>query len=111
MAVDPHPETLSGNDDRVKVYNAAARNQLASIDIFGDDPRALAASADGTEVYAVVLESGNQTTALFHDLVSDGGGPPSPSPPRAGGLGPAPDVGLIVNYQCQRFSHFDALLI
>ncbi len=90
--------SLAGNEDRVKVYNAATRAQIVSLNIFGDDPRALAVNAAGTEVYAVVLESGNQTTALFHELVTNGGGPPAPNPPRAPGLGPAPAVGLIVKF-------------
>ena len=91
--------TLAGNQDRVKVYNASTRAQLASLDLFGDAPHALAANAAGTEVYAVVLQSGNQTTTLFHDLVDSGGGPPPPNPSRAPGLPAAPDVGLIVQFK------------
>ena len=90
--------TLAGNQDRVNVYDAATRAQLASIALFGDDPRALAVNAAGTEVYAVVLESGNKTTTLFHDLVNAGGGPPPPNPPRDPALGTAPEVGLIVKF-------------
>jgi YVTN family beta-propeller protein len=89
---------LAGNQDKVKVYDASTRAEVATLDIFGDDPRSLATNASGTEVYLVVLESGNKSTALFHELVSDGGGPPAPSPPRAGGIGPAPAVGLIVQF-------------
>lgn len=88
--------SLAGNQDRVKVYDAASRTEVTSIDIFGDDPRAMAVNAAGTEVYLVVLESGNQSTILFHRLVELGGGPPPPNPPRAGGMGAAPEVGLIV---------------
>src|SRR5439155_433867 len=87
--------TLAGNQDRVNVYDAATRAQLASIALFGDDPRALAVNPAGTEVYAIVLESGNKTTTLFHDLVNAGGGPPPPNPPRDPALGTAPEVGLI----------------
>jgi YVTN family beta-propeller protein len=89
---------LAGNQDRVRVYNASTRALLATLDIFSDDPRALAANAAGTEVYAVVLESGNRSTTLFEALVATGGGPPAPNPPRSGSLGPAPDVGLIVQF-------------
>ena len=90
--------TLAGNDDRVKVFDAATRAQVASLAIFGEKPRALAANAAGTEVYAAVLESGNRTTELFEDLVSAGGGPPAPSPPRSPALGTAPATGLIVKF-------------
>jgi YVTN family beta-propeller protein len=90
--------TLAGRDDKVRVYNAATRAQIASLDLFGDDPRALAANAAGTEVYAVVLESGNRTTALFSALVSSGGGAPPPTPPRNPTLGPAPLTSLIVQF-------------
>ena len=90
--------SLGGNEDRVKVFDAATRAQIASLSIFGDTPRALAANAAGTEVFAVVLESGNQTTALFTELVEAGGGPPAPNPPRNPALGAAPSVGLIVKF-------------
>jgi len=90
--------SLSGNENRVRVYNAATRAQIVAVDIFGEGPRALAANASGTEVYAVVLESGNQSTALFTELVVDGGGLPAPDPPRnvPNAPGPAPSVGLVV---------------
>jgi YVTN family beta-propeller protein len=97
--------SLAGNEDRVKVYDPATRAQITAIDLVdlannraGDDPRALAVNAAGTEVYAVMLESGNRTTALFTGLVTSGGGPPAPSPPRNSALGAAPAVGLIVKF-------------
>jgi YVTN family beta-propeller protein len=93
---------LAGNQDRVNVYNASTRALVNSVSLFGDDPRALAANAAGTEVYAVVMESGNGTTTLFEDLVSSGGGPPPPTPGRnpglPGGVNGAPAVGLIVKF-------------
>ena len=88
--------TLAGKEDRVVVYRAAGRRVIASIDLFGDDPRALAVSPSGDEVYAVVLESGNRTTTLFETIVTASGGLPPPSLPRAPALGPAPATGLIV---------------
>ena len=90
--------TLAGNDDRVKVYDAATRSQVASIALFAEKPRALAVNAAGTEVYAAVLESGNKTTELFEDLVSSAGGPPTPNPSRNPALGAAPATGLIVKF-------------
>ena len=45
---------------------------------FGDTPRALAVSADGTRVWAAVFLSGNQTTALNEGAVIPPGGPLDP---------------------------------
>lgn len=52
-------------EDRVKAFNLADLSQPpVSVDLFGRDVRALAASPDGSKVYAVVLQSGNQTTVI-----------------------------------------------
>jgi YVTN family beta-propeller protein len=62
--------------------------------LFGDTPRALAASPDGNTVYAAIFKSGNQTTVLSGDTVN--GDLP---PPLANIEGePAPSRGLIVKY-------------
>ncbi len=90
--------TLAGNQDRVKVFNASTRALVATLDLLGDDPRALAVNASGTEVYAVAMQSGNRTTIVSEFIVPNAGGPPPPSPARAPGLGTAPDVGLIVKF-------------
>ena len=88
------------------------------VELFGDTPRALAASPDGAIVYAAVFQSGNQTTTVTEGAVCDGG---APAPPCAldgvqvsGGLAdarvpgglpapnvntdgePGPEVGLVV---------------
>lgn len=84
---------------------------LEILQLFGDTPRPLAATPDGTRVYAGVFHSGNQTTAINDGLVCDGG---SSAPPctvmgnvMPGGLPapnwnfqfiPGPEVGLIVKY-------------
>lgn len=44
---------------------------LTVITLFGDKPRAIAASANGASVYAAVLHSGNQTTVLGEGHVCD----------------------------------------
>jgi YVTN family beta-propeller protein len=44
-------------------------NQLTVITLFGDTPRALAVSPDGSTVYAAVFDSGNQTTTLSEGVV------------------------------------------
>src|SRR5262249_55250725 len=45
---------------------------LAIVTMFGDTPRALAASADGGTVYAAVFKSGNQTTSISEGAVCNG---------------------------------------
>jgi DNA-binding beta-propeller fold protein YncE len=80
------------------------------ITLFGDTPRALAASPDGSKVYAAIFQSGNKTTTINNGFVPDGGasttGPLDCSAP-PGGLPPpntnfqgiaAPEVGLIVKF-------------
>jgi YVTN family beta-propeller protein len=90
--------TLAGREDRVRIFDATSRAELASLELFGEDPRALAVNPAGTEVYAVVLHSGNRTTVVPRVLVTAGGGPSSPSPPRLPALGPAPAVALLVGF-------------
>jgi len=68
--------------------------------LFGDTPRALAASPDGTVVYAAILDSGNQTTAITEQVVTNNGGLPPPPPGSTGG---APDTGLIVKFDGSRW--------
>lgn len=88
--------SLAGARDQVKVYDANTRAEIGQLDIFGDDPRALAASPDGSEVYLVVLESGNQTTSI--DATLDGLGSPPPSPVMSASLPAAPENTLIVRF-------------
>ncbi len=42
------------------------------VDIFGEEPRALARSTDGTQVYAAIFDSGNGTTVLGGGIASGG---------------------------------------
>ncbi len=61
-------------EDAVKVFdlgNLAA--PPIALPLFGSDARALAASKDGTRVYAVVLNSGNQTTVINANVIFNGG--------------------------------------
>ena len=63
--------------NRVLVYDVAQLRQAPQrIAIEGEDPRAMAVSADGTRVYVAVFESGNRTTILGH-----GGFVPADFPP------------------------------
>ena len=83
---------------------------ITVVTLFGDTPRALAASPDGNTVYAAVFHSGNRTTTVHEEAVCDGfgaapcnvhgvtmpGGLPPPATNAAGV--PAPETGLIVKY-------------
>ncbi len=68
------------------------------IPIDGEDPRAMAVSADGSQVYVAIFDSGNGSTVL-------GGGTPAGPPPQIvslpssatpyGGTNPPPNAGLL----------------
>jgi DNA-binding beta-propeller fold protein YncE len=110
----------------VQVYDAAALDgtlettPLANLELFGDTPRALARSADGTTVYAAVFNSGNQTTTIGEGTVCDGGAAASPCGAfgAPGGLPapnvnvenvPGPEVGLIARFDVGTGRWLDAI--
>src|SRR5581483_2809079 len=76
---------------------------IANVVLFGDSPRALARSQDGSTVYAAVFKSGNQSTTINQLAVQPNGGAPPPPP---GALGNAPSTGLIVKYNAAT-DHFE----
>ncbi|MFT5357085.1 MAG: DNA-binding beta-propeller fold protein YncE [Polyangiales bacterium] len=91
----------------VWVFEAAtgSPDPLTILNLFGDTPRALAVSPDGSRVYASIFLSGNGTTVVHEGAVCDGGsergacttgpgGMPAPNQ-NAEGIG-APETGLIV---------------
>ena len=86
--------------NEVRVFDALTRAPLGVIPIEGKDPRALVASADGSEVFALVRTSGNRTT-----LVPAGAAPPQPDPDNPA-LPPPPKVGLIVSQDDPAWSSF-----
>jgi len=82
---------------------------LRILSLFGDTPRALAASADGSRVFAAVFHSGNRSTSINEGGVCNGFAAATPctieGTPVPGGVGPpsadaggqpAPEVGVIV---------------
>jgi DNA-binding beta-propeller fold protein YncE len=98
--------------DATNLGTALGGTPLAIITLFGDTPRALAVSPDGSTVYAAVFHSGNRTTAITEGVVCDGGANAGPCTVSGvtypGGL-PAPnanipqnitgpETGLIVKY-------------
>ncbi len=90
------------------------------VELFGDTPRALAASPNGHTVYAAIFESGNETATVAEGVVCDGGAavPPCegdgvqtpggllggqmpgglPAPNANTANVAAPEVGLVVRY-------------
>jgi sugar lactone lactonase YvrE len=102
--------------DATNLGTTLGGSPLTIITLFGDTPRALAASADGSLVYAAVFHSGNQTTAVSEGVVCDDsnkndnivagsctvngvvmpGGLPNPERNAAGE--PRPETGLIVKF-------------
>ena len=59
--------------DATNLGSALGGAPLTVLTMFGDTPRALAVSPDGSTVYAAVFQSGNQTAALSEGVVCDGG--------------------------------------
>jgi DNA-binding beta-propeller fold protein YncE len=117
-AGDPQLTTPGVGRADVWVFDAAnpgtavGGRPVAIVTLFGDTPRALAVSPDGSTVYAAVFKSGNRTTAIGEAAVCNGfeaaascttpQGFPMPGglpPPAMNALGqPAPETGLIVKY-------------
>src|SRR5262249_14375265 len=100
--------------------SALGGNPETIVELFGDTPRALAASPDGHTVYAAVFQSGDETATVMESAVCNGGaaaaaagvdgvqvagglpnaqvpgGLPAPNANTAGA--PGPEVGLIVKH-------------
>ena len=114
-AGDPQLTTEGIGRADVWVFNAAdlgttlGGTPLRIVTVFGDTPRALARSVDGTKVFVAIHHSGNRTTEINNAFVCDGfsqttsctiapqvnspGGVPGPSQNFQGLQ--APEVGLI----------------
>ncbi len=97
--------------DATALDDTAGGTPLTILSLFGDTPRALAATPDGRTVFAAVFHSGNQTTTVSEGAVCDGGADAPPCVVRGitmpGGLpGPntnfegiaQPETGLIVKF-------------
>lgn len=78
--------------EREQLDNSLNGSPLAIINLFADSPRALAASADGSTVYAAAFMSGNGTTSLSQDVVSNA----KPAPLENAEGARQPDTALIV---------------
>jgi YVTN family beta-propeller protein len=80
--------------DADNLGSALLGTPLTIVNLFSDVPRGLAASPDGSSVYAAALHSGNQTTVVSGAVVQDNGLPPFEN---IDGV-PAPRQGLIVKW-------------
>ncbi|HSP99106.1 MAG TPA: hypothetical protein VL049_17930 [Candidatus Dormibacteraeota bacterium] len=67
------PRALVYVFDATDLGTALGGSPLTVVELFGDTPRALAATPDGATVYAAVFQSGNQTTTVTEGAVCDGG--------------------------------------
>ncbi len=99
--VDPQLTTPGVGRADVWVFDALSPGTpLTIVTLFSDTPRALAATPDGTRVYAAAHASGNQTTTAHRLFIPDGGeaagGSPAPNTNHAGL--PQLDTGLIVKF-------------
>ena len=104
---DPQITTPGIGRADVWVFDRGSEAPRQIVTLFCDTPRALAASLDGTRVYAAAFHSGNQSTVLNEDVVSTnlgsnavlgdgfrGLGVPEPTQSDVGVEGP--QVGVIV---------------
>src|SRR5437867_6071325 len=69
-----HAFVAVSQEDAVKAYDIGnPANPPVRLDLSGSDTRALAVSRDGSKVYAVVLNSGNQTTVVNANVIFSNG--------------------------------------
>lgn len=78
--------------DAAEVLEQGETEPLTILQLFGDTPRALTASPDGSLVYAAIFKSGNRTTVLAPNNI-----PKAPPRKSADGV-PQPDSGIIVRF-------------
>jgi len=105
--VDPELTTPGVGRADVWVFDASnlgtslGGDEETIVTLFGDTPRALAVSPDGSHVYAAVFHSGNRSTTLNEGIIPDGGqgagGLPLPNANFPEGI-PGPETGLIVQF-------------
>lgn len=111
VGFDPQHNTPGVGRADVWVFDSASLGSslggtpLAVVNLFSDVPRALAASADGSKVYAAALHSGNRTAVVALGMIPDTGeatgGIPLPNVNHAGVA--EPDMSLIVKFDGQHW--------
>src|SRR5580698_8829135 len=78
--------------NQILVFNQTTFAQVATIPLYGDNPRALAVSPNGSKVYVAFALSGNGTTILPQNLAPPQSAPVNPA------LSTPPQVGLIIQW-------------
>ena len=81
----------ASRSNAVRVFDATTHASLATIQLRGENPRAMTLSPDGTKLYVAFALSGNRTTIIPAAQA------PAPPPPTNPTLPPAPQEGLIVD--------------
>ena len=84
----------AGRRNQVAVFDQTNHSQVASIPLFGTDPRAMAVSVDGAKVYAALALSGNHTTQIPAGTASNQPAPTNlslPAPPKVSAIVDASD--------------------
>lgn len=84
----------------VAVFDTGTHASIVTLPVFGGSPRALAASTDGSTVYAAFAISGNATTIIPPNLA------PPPPPPLNKNLPKPPQVALIVKATNPKWSKY-----
>ena len=82
----------AARNNLIYVYNVSTHALAATIPLFGGGPRQMVVSPDGSTVYVAFALSGNATTGVPEDIA------PPPPPPVNPALPPAPQQGIIVQY-------------
>ncbi|MEO6028836.1 MAG: beta-propeller fold lactonase family protein [Candidatus Binatia bacterium] len=90
--------------DATNLGAALGGTPLTTVTMFGDTPRALTVSPDGSTVYAAVFQSGNRTTTLSEALIPDSGPNALPAPKTSFNGTAGPEVGLIVRYDGSKWT-------
>lgn len=87
--------------DSTNLGSTLGGTPLKVLSLFSDTPRALAATPDGSKVYAAAYFSGNRTTTIHPFFVDADGGSPAPNTNHA--EVPQPSTGLIVRFNGQHW--------
>lgn len=83
----------ASRSNAIRVFDTTTHALVTTISLMGENPRYLAASADGTKVFATFALSGNRTTIIPETTP----GVPNQPPPTNVALPAPPHVGLIVD--------------